>query len=121
MLGVLLISCSSTSNGAFFACLLVGIQAALASQQRSTGYVLHYVKDLQLFAAAEVATAGASGGFTRENEEDVLPPGASDDLMGRLYRPSNGASATSQQQTSTNSDFSLFINPIPFPVPYAWR
>lgn len=80
-------------------------QAALASQQRSTGYVLHYVKDLQLFAAAEAAAVGAFGGISGMDEQEMLPPGASEDLMYRLHRASNGAPAASQQQTSRTDSF----------------
>ncbi|KAL8427941.1 hypothetical protein Efla_003455 [Eimeria flavescens] len=75
--------------------------AALASQQRSTGFVLHYVKDMQLFAAAELAAAGASGGMAIEDErEDAFLPGAVDDLMRQLYPANSGAQAAAQQQTN---------------------
>ncbi|KAL8448735.1 hypothetical protein Emag_003861 [Eimeria magna] len=76
-------------------------KAALASQQRSTGFVLHYVKDMQLFAAAEVAAAGAYGGVQAESGgPDIFLPGTSDELMRQLYPLNSGAQSTSQQQTN---------------------
>ncbi|KAL8271031.1 hypothetical protein Esti_005016 [Eimeria stiedai] len=76
-------------------------KAALASQQRSTGFVLHYVKDMQLFAAAEMAAAGAYGGVQVEGgSPDIFSPGATEDLMRQLYPPNSGAQAASQQQTN---------------------
>ncbi|OEH73567.1 hypothetical protein cyc_05092 [Cyclospora cayetanensis] len=78
-------------------------KAALTSQQRSTGFVLHYVKDLQLFAAAEVAAASAAGSFLVEAEEDVLPLGAAEDLMSWLYRQNSGALGASQKQTTNHT------------------
>ena len=63
--------------------------------------MLHYIRDLQIFAAAEVAAANASGSFTGEAEQEMLPPGAAEELINRLYRQSNGTADALQQQTST--------------------
>lgn len=77
-------------------------QAALTAQQRSTGFVLHYVRDLQLFAAAEVAAASASGSFTGgEAEQETIAQGAAEELMHRLYRQVNGNVDNAEQRTST--------------------
>ncbi|CDJ61619.1 hypothetical protein, conserved [Eimeria maxima] len=75
-------------------------KAALTAQQRSTGFVLHYVRDLQLFVAAEVAAASASGSFTGGTEQDVLGQGTSEELISRLYRQANGSVENAEQRTN---------------------
>lgn len=83
-------------------CFVCQLQAALTAQQRSTGFVLHYVRDLQLFVAAEVAAASASGSFTGGTEQDVLGQGTSEELISRLYRQANGSVENAEQRTSTS-------------------
>lgn len=72
----------------------------MLSQQRSTGYVLHYLKDLELFVAAEAAAASVSGAPKEQNDQEVLPPGASESLLLKLYRQNKGPAEAGQQQTS---------------------
>lgn len=58
---------------------------------------------MQLFAAAEAAAASASGSFTGDAGQDMIAPGAAEELISQLYKQANGGPDTSQQRTSRES------------------